>query len=65
MEILAYNLRKLRKIKNKTQAEISHEIGISERSYQRLENMELKNIKISTFIKILQYYDIDFEDLFK
>ena len=62
---LGFNLRKLRLSRNKSQQEICFEIGISQRTYQRLETNELDDVKLSTIIKILKYFDTDFNELFK
>lgn len=60
---LGRNLAQLRG--DKTQQEISHEIGINLRNYQRLESNNPPDIRLSTLLKILEYYRITLEDLLK
>ncbi len=62
---LSKNLRRLRNKRNKSQIEISFEIGISSRTYQYLESNKLKDLKFSTIFKIADYYNISFEKLIK
>jgi len=59
------NLRKLRKEKNKSQNEVSTESDISMRAYQRIEANEVNDVKLSTIIKLLNYYNITLEELLK
>ena len=61
----ADNLKILRNKTGKSQIEISTEMGINNRTYQRLENKELQDVKLSTVIIILKYYNITLEELLK
>ena len=65
MKKIANNLRLLRNNTGKSQLEIAMEIDISQRTYQRLESNELKDIKLSHIVKIINYYNITFEELLK
>ena len=62
---LSKNLKKLRNENNKTQVEISIEMGIDTRLYQRLESNNVPDIRFSTLYKIIKYYKLPLEDLLK
>ncbi len=62
---LSKNLRKLRIENNKTQAEVSIEMNIDTRLYQRLESNKVPDIRFSTLFKIFEYYNIPLKDLLK
>ena len=62
---ISVNLKELR-IKNKlTQQELSFNLNMDRRGYQNLESGFYKNIKLSTILKILDYYNIKLDDLLK
>ena len=65
LDIFSNNLRKLRIDKNKTQIEISFEMNISRRLYQKIESKNPPDIRYSTLYKILKYYNISLEELIK
>lgn len=65
LQNISKNLRILRTNKGLTQLEISHFLNMERRGYQKIENGESKDIKLSTILKILEFYKIDFEKLIK
>lgn len=62
---LGYNIRKLRNEKRKTQIEISNEMQVDSRVYQRIESQNPPDIRFSTLYKILKYHNITLEKLMK
>ena len=61
----ANNLKILREKTGKSQIKVSTEMDINHRTYQRLENNEIQDVKLSIVIKILKYYDINLEELLR
>jgi len=59
------NLRNIRNQKDKTQCEVAVNIGINPRNYQRLETNNPPNIKMSTLVNLLKYFDVSLEELLK
>lgn len=59
------NLRNIRNSRNKTQSEVAFGINIDVRNYQRLESKKTPDIKMSTLINILNYFDISLDELLK
>jgi transcriptional regulator with XRE-family HTH domain len=62
---ISRNLLELRNEKGLTQFEVSHNLNMERRGYQKLEYCESKDIKLSTILKIIEFYNINFEDLIK
>ncbi len=62
---IAKNLKDLRVENKLTQLEISHHLNMERRGYQKVEYAETGDIKLSTILKILEYYDITLEELMK
>ena len=62
---IANNLKELRNKKGLTQLEVSHNLNMERRGYQKIEYNEVKNIRLSTILKILEYFKIDFNELIK
>jgi transcriptional regulator with XRE-family HTH domain len=60
---IASNLKYLRQKNNYTQLEVSHYLGLERKGYQNIESGKVRYLKLSTIIKILNYYDITFEKL--
>jgi len=60
---IASNLKYLRKKHNYTQLEVSHYLEMERKGYQNLESGNVKFLRLSTIIKILNFYDITFEKL--
>lgn len=65
MRKVSDKLIELRKQSGKSQIAVSHEINVSYRTYQRLENATLSDVKLSTILKILNHYDMSIEELLK
>ena len=61
-QIIAQNLIELRKSRNLKQAELSEEIGYSDKTISRWEN-GTSVPDISTLIKLANFYDVSLEDL--
>lgn len=59
------NIRELRIKHNETQLSISFKLGLDYRGYQKMESKNPPDIRFSTIIKFLNYYNIKFEDLIK
>ncbi len=62
---IATNLKKMRINKKLTQEEISFKLNMERKGYQKLEYCQNKDIKLSTILKILDFYNIKLEDLLK
>ena len=62
-ENMCNNLKRLRG--NKTQLELCEELKINLRNYQRMESENPPDIRLSTILKLLNYYDITLEELLK
>jgi len=62
MSILADGLKKCRKNINKTQREVSNELGISEISYQNYE-LGRREPKVETLNKLADYFDVSLDFL--
>lgn len=60
---IASNLKYLRNKHHYTQLEISHNLELERKSYQNLEGGKVKYLRLSTIIKILNFYNITFEKL--
>lgn len=60
---IAVNLKYLRKKHSYTQLEISHHLDLERKGYQNIESGKVSYLKLGTIIKILNFYDISFEDL--
>jgi transcriptional regulator with XRE-family HTH domain len=60
---IAHNLKYLRNKHNYTQLEISHYLELERKGYQNLEAGNVKYLRLTTIIKILNFYDISFEKL--
>jgi DNA-binding XRE family transcriptional regulator len=60
---IAVNLRYLRNKHNYTQMEVSHYLEMERKGYQNLEAGKVNYLRLSTIIKILNFYDITFEKL--
>jgi len=60
---IASNLKYLRDKHNYTQLEISHYLELERKAYQNLEAGKVKYLRLTTIIKILNFYDITFEKL--
>lgn len=63
MKKISNKLIELRKRSGKSQIAVSHEINISYRTYQRLENATLSDVKLSTIFKIFKHYNMSIEEL--
>ncbi|OHD19686.1 MAG: hypothetical protein A2086_01680 [Spirochaetes bacterium GWD1_27_9] len=59
------NIRELRLKSNETQLSISMKLKLDYRGYQKMESKNPPDIKFSTIIKFLKFYNIKFEDLIK
>jgi len=62
MSILADSLKKCRKYINKTQREVSNELGISEISYQNYE-LGRREPKVETLNKLADYFGVSIDYL--
>jgi len=62
---ISVNLKQLRAEREITQMQISLDLPMERRSYQKLENNQNKDIKLSTLIKIVDYFEITFSELFR
>ena len=62
---ISNNLKKFRVNLALTQEEVSFKIGISSRNYQYIETNKIRDIKLSTILKILDFFNITLEDLIK
>lgn len=60
---IAANLKYLRNKHSYTQLEISHYLDLERKTYQNLEAGKVKYLRLSTIIKILNFYNITFEKL--
>jgi transcriptional regulator with XRE-family HTH domain len=63
IENISANLKILRKRNNYTQLEVSHYLEMERKGYQNLESGKIKYLRLTTLIKILNFYDIKFEEL--
>jgi len=63
MRNISINLKSLRMKNNYIQDEISEHLEMNRRTYQKLEYNLSKDIKLSTILKILDYYKISFDKL--
>ena len=61
---IARNLKKLRQKNKYSQLEISLYLRMERKGYQKLEYGQGKDIKLSTLLKIANYYDVSFNTLF-
>jgi transcriptional regulator with XRE-family HTH domain len=61
---LGKNIRRVRKLKNLTQAQLGERLGFEQTYVSRIE-LGKRNISTETIQKIIQAMDIDAEDLFK
>ena len=60
---ISKNLKNLREERKLSQLEVSHHLNMERRGYQKIEYGETKDIKLSTLLKIMEYFDVSFEDL--
>ncbi len=61
---IARNLKKLREKNQYTQLEISLYLNMERKGYQKLEYGQVKDMKLSTLLKIANHYDVSFDTLF-
>jgi transcriptional regulator with XRE-family HTH domain len=60
---ISVNLKYLRQKHNYTQLEISHFLEMERKGYQNIEAGKVSYLKLGTIIKILNFYNIKFENL--
>lgn len=60
---LGTNLRMIRTAKNISQRKAAMEMDIDIKAYNKLESRKSPNTHAFTLIKILEYYDVTFEEL--
>lgn len=60
---IASNLKYLRDKYNYTQLEVSHYLELERKAYQNIEAGKVKYLRLTTIIKILNFYNITFEKL--
>lgn len=60
---ISANLKWLRQQHNYTQLEVSQHLEIERRGYQNLEAGNVAYLRLTTIIKILNFYSISFEAL--
>ena len=60
---ISSNLKYLRNKNNYTQIEISHYLEMERKGYQKIEYGQIKDVKLSTILKILNFYNISLEKL--
>lgn len=63
IKILAQNLKKLREIKGKKREEVSLALGFDNSYISKLERCNI-NPTLSRLVKIAEYYEVEFQDLF-
>ncbi len=51
--VQAYTLREARKAQNMTQAQVAHEIGVSQNRISRIENGEIGSVSVDTLRRYL------------
>ena len=57
-----FSLRELRARKNKTQAEVAADLGISPQTYCAWEN-DISNVAVSKVIAVAQYFGVSLSEL--
>jgi transcriptional regulator with XRE-family HTH domain len=57
------NLRKIRNKRNYTQLYVSLSAGIDISLYQKYESGKCPNIKLTNLVKIINFFEISFEEL--
>ena len=63
---IAKNLKRIRRENGFSQVKVSRELEIDHRGYQRYERPDqIRDLRITTLVKFLDYYKIKFEELTK
>jgi transcriptional regulator with XRE-family HTH domain len=60
---ISKNLKYLRQKHNYTQLEVSYHLDLERKGYQNIESGKVSYLKLGTIIKILNFYNISFEEL--